>query len=79
MLTNIFNNINSEYFFAISKYEPFNSAHEGLAIIREEYKELEQEVFKKQSEYDMGKMNKEALQLATMAIRFIVDSERWKV
>lgn len=51
----------------------FNSAHEGLAIILEEYDELKVEIFKKQSDYDMVKMRKEAIHLGAMALRFIYD------
>ncbi len=50
-----------------------NTPHEGIAVIREEYLELEREVFKKQTEYDMAKMRKEAIHVAAMAMRFILD------
>ncbi len=56
---------------AATKFPPFNSAHEGLAVILEEYEELKAEVFKKQ--YDMVNMRKEALHLGAMALRFIHD------
>jgi len=62
-----------EAFGATLQFPPFHSAHEGLAVIREEYTELECEVFKKQSEYDMANMRREAIQLGAMALRFIYD------
>lgn len=58
---------------ATRNYFPFASAHEGIAIIREEYLELEEEVFKKPSARSTERMRKEATQLAAMALRFVVD------
>ena len=58
---------------ATEKFGAFRSPHEGLAIIREEYTELEREVFGQFDERSMTKMRKEARQLAAMAIRFMVD------
>ena len=58
---------------AVNKFGAFNSTHEGIGIIREEYLELEKEVFKKQSEYDMENMKIEAAHVAAMAIRFMQD------
>jgi hypothetical protein len=56
-----------------------NTEHEGIAVIREEYLELEREVFKKQTEYDCAALRKEAVHVAAMAMRFILDLEpRWK-
>lgn len=58
---------------AIDKFPIFCSPHEGISIIREEYLELEQEVFKNPQVKDKSKMQKEATQLAAMAVRFLVD------
>ncbi|MCK5016430.1 MAG: hypothetical protein KAS32_05085 [Candidatus Peribacteraceae bacterium] len=62
-----------EAWHAAMKFPPFHSTHEGIAIIREEYIELEDEVFMKQSEYDLVKMRREAVHLGAMALRFIHD------
>lgn len=58
---------------AMQNYVCFLSPHEGIAIIREEYRELEDEVFLKPSARSTEKMKREAVQLAAMAIRFVVD------
>lgn len=52
-------------------FAPFNSAHEGYSIILEEKDELWEEI--KVKHQSKNKMRKEAIQLAAMAIRFIVD------
>lgn len=57
----------------------FSSEAEAIAVIREEYMELEKEVFwgKKESANEKewkDKMRAEAVQLAAMAIRFIQES-----
>jgi hypothetical protein len=49
----------------------FTSRHEGIALIREEYLELEHEIFQKSP--DRQNMRKEAIQVAAMAIRLIMD------
>ena len=58
---------------AVAKYGSFLSAHEGFAIIEEEFLELRKEIFKKQTVRSIDKMRKEAKQLAAMATRFMVD------
>lgn len=51
----------------------FINQHEAIAVIREEYLELEQECFKNQKRYDLEAQRKEAKQLAAMAIRLMVE------
>jgi hypothetical protein len=64
---------------ASKKFGAFNTAHEGLAVIREEYLELEDEVFDRSKhgtatpEVKVARMKHEAIQLAAMAVRFMLD------
>ena len=58
-------------------FKPIYSPHEGLGVVREEYIEFEKEVFA----FNMAKgrdtrpaMRKELIQLATMALRTILDA-----
>ena len=67
------NAIACEHDLAIDKFPTFRSAHEGLAIIEEEFEELKREVFRKQSERSIAKMKQEAIQLGAMAMRFLID------
>jgi len=65
--------IREEYERAFSEFDKFHNAHEGWGVIREEYLELEGEIRKKQKDYDIDQMRREATQLAAMALRFMVD------
>ena len=58
---------------AASMWPPFNSAHEGFAILLEEVDELKEHVWMNQKKRDIPAMRKEAIQVAAMAIRFAVD------
>jgi hypothetical protein len=66
-----------EYQRACNPHGPFASAHEGLAVIEEEFLELRGAVFwlrKHQSDAEwLVQVEKEAVQLAAMALRFLVD------
>lgn len=68
-----------EVTIARNQYPPLNSGHEGLGVLREEYKELEQHVFMKQKDRDLAAMRREAIQVAAVAVRFaleLCDEER---
>ncbi len=62
--------IEAEYERTTSEFGNFYSAHEGIAIIREEYDELWDEIKGGQNK---RRMREEAIHVATMAIRFIND------
>lgn len=54
---------------ATDKFGPMASPHEGYAVILEELDETWDEI----KANDTKKMTKEAIQLAAMAIRFLID------
>lgn len=55
------------------RWPAMNSAHEGYAVLLEEVDELWEHVKVKQGERDVHEMAYEAIQVAAMAIRFVVD------
>lgn len=57
---------------AEAKFPPFNSAHEGWAILFEEVEELWEAVRLKDSEERNKKMYDEAVQVAAMGLRFLL-------
>ncbi len=71
----ILDEIYSEWEAARSKFAPFNSSHEGFAVLHEEFDELKAEVWsnEKKNPQRAVQMRAEAIQVAAMALRFITD------
>jgi len=63
----------TEYESASSKYPKFHSTHEGYAVIKEEVDELWDMVKASKEINGHLEMEKECIQIAAMAIRFIED------
>jgi hypothetical protein len=59
----------TEFESATAKFGPFKSRHEGFAVLQEEVDELWQEV----KHGDQAAALMEAVQVAAMALRFVVD------
>ncbi len=73
------NIVRDELVRARQKFPAFNSGHEGWAVIREELDELWAEVRSNQSTSGRSdRMHKEAVQVAAMALRFLVDMPNFK-
>ena len=58
---------------ATFKYGPFVSNHEGFAILLEEVDELWEIIKKKPDSIKQEELRMEAIQVAAMAARFLVD------
>jgi len=71
-LEDVISNVVDEYVSATAKFGKFKSPHEGLAIIEEEFLELREAVFWPHKEHT-GDAREEALQLAAMVLRFLMD------
>ena len=58
---------------ARARFSDFNSVHEGYAVLLEEMDELWEVVRTKSGDRTRAQLQEEAIQIAAMAIRFLVD------
>ncbi len=65
--------VRTEALEAFALYPPFNSAHEGFAVLAEEVDELWDEVKLRQDARDITRQRRAAVRVGAMALRFIVD------
>ena len=72
-LEGILHEIEEELYRALRKFPPFASPHEGWAIIKEEEEELWDEIKRQHDVRSGNKMRREAIQVAAMAVRFVLD------
>ena len=70
----VMNMVRAELRDAIRRYPPFNSAHEGDGVISEEYDEL----FDAIKANELAQSTDEAVQVAAMAIRYVIDSNDFR-
>ncbi len=69
----VYQEIENELKSARSKFHSFHSNHEGIAVIQEEVDELWDLIKSSKSVRADDRMQKECIQIAAMAIRFIED------
>ena len=69
----VLNAVYTEFQKAAAKFPKFNGAHEGYAVLLEEVDELWDEVKLNHSDRSKRRMREEAIQIAAMAMRFIMD------
>ncbi len=72
-LARVIHEVEKEIRQALYNWGPFNSAHEGFAVLNEEFDELKEHVWTNQTKRDLEKMRKEAIQVAAVAIRFAAE------
>lgn len=65
--------IKTELQAAMTMWPSMHSPHEGFAVILEEVDELWEQVKVNQNRHDIAKMSTEAIQIAAMAARFVID------
>lgn len=65
--------VEAEVQSAQASWPPFNSAHEGFAVLKEEVDELWAHVMTNQRKRDLDAMRQEAIQVAAMACRFALE------
>jgi len=68
--------VRKEFDYATRKFKPYNSAHEGYAVIKEEFDELWDEIKNNKKSGAEDRQMNEALQVSVTAIRFIYDLDK---
>lgn len=68
-IDDLLSDVRDELICAVAKFKDFNSAHEGHSILREEVDEMWEEI---RANRLLG-ARREALQVAAMALRFLLD------
>lgn len=63
--------VGNELLFAVEKFGPFNSPHEGWAVIKEEMDELWEHC--RANTGRSREAHQEAIQVAAMALRYVMD------
>ena len=69
----VFAAVCTEVTTATNNWPPMNSAHEAYAVLLEEVDELWDHVKTNQKRRDLVAMQKEAIQVAAMAVRFALE------
>lgn len=59
---------------ATEQHGPFNSPHEGYGVIAEEFDEMWDDIKNNRN----AQAREEAIQVAAMCLRYLLDSEEWK-
>jgi len=72
-VSKVFDEVEGELYTAVGKFPPMRSAHEAYAIIHEETDELWDAVKGNKGDGSLEAQRKEAIQVAAMAIRFVLD------
>lgn len=81
-VTDLFMEVETELINATLTYRPFGSVHEGMAVLQEEMNELWQAVGRKtggdmlHQPKDWSVIRSEAIQVAAMAMRLVMDGDR---
>jgi len=73
LLSDVLDEVRDEYLRAVGRFSPFNSPHEGYAVILEELDELWEEVRNQKTDGWRERARGEAIQVAAMAVRFMMD------
>jgi hypothetical protein len=74
LLPSILSTLDHNVKMIIRKWAPFNSDHEGMGVLQEEVDELWDEVRKKEHDRNPAFIQREAYDIAAVAIRIIIEN-----